>query len=451
MHSRTVVVLGSLCLISLGRSALAVSFEVRPEASADSMPPIEDWVVFTDDLSDPYHFGCDQVSIRDDRDLSQGVLTGAFSQSPSQLGVAPSGRFIMALDEGQSGWAHVLTGDPTSKATWKTQFFQGEFTYGADVEVTLDSQFALFGYDHGLAKINVDKFSRGTQEPQSIGGNRSGRKTLPNGPRPQRLPPLDGFLPDVLPASIVLAPDGHTAYVASIDAKVYQIDIDSMQIINAPIAYEPSPQAPRRRYYDTYATISPSGRFLIIGVGLSQQLNVMDLALRTSQLVPIPGAGVINAVKFSYAPLANANLAVHGGSSVSVIAFDESQPYSLTVAAKTNVPAKSIGLCEELGPGCADIWRAPALAWSHNGDIVFAAIGPIAYDWAAITFRAVGSETVVDKSYFRSCEMPVSNGRQRVSIPNDIFTFNLTLGKNVNPSELKHDNKFSFRSQFYSF
>jgi Mg-chelatase subunit ChlD len=206
-----------------------------------------------------------------------------------------------------------------------------------------------------------------------------------------------------MPADIVFAEDGRTAYVVGSDSFVHVIDVATMSRIGEPIAYLPSAPIGTWRVLRTYAALSPEGRYLVISTGSYQsgRVNVIDLVTRRSAALKPPQISETWGVAFNRAGHGYGLLAIHGRTRVGVYRFDGLGELS-TVAVAPVLPARGLG---DIGGYDPADFRTGALAWSGSGDAVVVAIGGVAGgpEWRVLDLALGETPRLTRRLDFDSC------------------------------------------------
>jgi Mg-chelatase subunit ChlD len=163
-------------------------------------------------------------------------------------------------------------------------------------------------------------------------------------------------------------PDSRTAYVVDTRGQVFALDLDTMQQVGPAMAYTPVKINQSWRLRQTFASVSPDGRYLVINTG-GRDINVLDLVNHRTYLVDTPGIATTYDLEFNYAQTQDSLLAIHGQRGVAVYRFHgaaELEPLALTA-----LPGQQYNNGFLSFPGEQ---RIDTLAWTGRGDGVIAAI-----------------------------------------------------------------------------
>lgn len=341
------VVAAGLVLAAL---LLGDSVRARP---TDTIVP-QDLVFVTDDDADPVD-GCDEIRI-------VHATTGAkidrshYGISPGRLAATSDGRLVLSVlnndNKSLGGWVRVMVRQTGERPNWASKDVSYDVPWGGPAAISPDDKTMLIA----LKRFEVEK-----HDVADITLNSLGRPT--------------GRIGDVQAAEIVFSPDSRLAYLIDLDGEVQVLDVATMQAVGAAMPYTPVQVNRSWRMRNTFASISPDGRYLVINTR-GPNINVLDLAERRSALVETPELTASYDVEFNYATPDENLLAVHGDRNVVVYRFRGIEAPELL--ARAGIPGQPVAQGGFEGPIPRHIYemqRRNSLAWTGRGDGVIVAIG----------------------------------------------------------------------------
>lgn len=374
----------------------------------DSRPqdvPLADWVVVTEDSGDRNDdaVGCERITLFDVR-TGDRLAQSEFHASPGQIAATENGEVVVSpVNNSTLAWFLLR---PLS-TTWKSVVIPDPRTpilgvQGGAVAFALGDSALLMPRADGIEKYAASMLSQ-----TSLG-------------------PVQGTFRSGAPAAMLVSRDTRTVHVVGTDGWIHTVDVATMTAVAPPLAYEPVERDTRYRIHETFATLSPDDRFLVINMGDRASLQVVDLKDRVRKVVPLTTLRRTRGVRFNFAPAAFGRLAVHGGDEVGVFEFRGLDPP--VERATVRVPDSSFMNHSRCSGRLAETYRASfrfgAIAWTGSGDGIIAAAGMASgAEFRVFDYTEARMPYLSERMDLDAC-VGSSDPRAKCPLPIDIHTLN---------------------------
>ncbi len=396
---------GCAKFITVGAATETSQGASDPKEDGDNGPehvPLDDWILVTEDWAIVDARGCDRITLIDGRS-GERVMESAYQPSPGRITSTRDGRMVAAY--ANNGGLNTTVMRPFAKPPleWVSAIISERRparvgVSGAAIAFALDDTTLLMPLASGIEKYAVSRISDDALGPTLA--------TYAAGP----------------PAAIEVSPDSRTAYLVATDGWVHSVDVETMRATGPPIAYDPTQPNPYHRIHETFAALSPDGRYLAINTGDRAAIQVVDLASRATHLVAIPGLRRVRGLRFNHAPLNHGLLAIHGEDEVGVLRFQGlAEPRLL---ASISVPESSVRAFANCVPTDVQAHRSltrwASIAWTGRGDGIVVAIGGSSGQEFRVIDYVEGSRPVLRARM----DIDACVSTQDCAMPSDVYTLN---------------------------
>jgi hypothetical protein len=269
-------------------AATLVAVSRLPPAALAARPAPEDLAFVTDDADGLGADGCEEISVVNIR-TGGTVGRSLWRKSPGRMAsTSDAGLVLSVVNNNAHNTVRILL--RTSGGTaWSSRDVGYSVPDGGPLAISPDDKTLLIARGRPeIAKHRIDDISL-----TSLG-------------------PPTGIFSGVQAAEIVFSPDSRTAYVVDTGGRVFDLDVETMQQVGPAMAYTPVRIKQSWRLRQTFASVSPDGRYLVINTGGSD-INVLDLVNHRTYLVDTPGIATTHDVKFNYAQTQDSLLAIRFG------------------------------------------------------------------------------------------------------------------------------------------
>lgn len=396
-------------LAVLGIAAFLLLAPSRPAAAVATDTqnlPLEKLVFVTEDIALPGP-GCDAISafsVESPAPLYQGPT----HTSPSRLAATTDLSTILAVQCHGGPFLYALRPPLDGGGLWDVDpdIRGGRFSGCAGIAIMPDNETVLVG-------------SNGS--PRSVGAPYWVAKYRLSDMRPGRVgPELGRFEVESHVAEILPDPDATRAHVLTKDAQVHTFDTSTMTAAADPIHLRPigestfPPEQPVAYLFQTHATITADGRYLLSNRFDVPELNVADLVSRRSWAAetgnPYNGGLVINRGWVN-----TGLLALHAVDSLVVYRFDP--PSGLVELSRLPVERPYEAMFS--GTGGPQL----AIAWSGSGSSVVAATDHAESEFVVAKVEDEGRR-LVRLFHAAVCHTQAAPGQFGRNLPGDILTAN---------------------------
>lgn len=370
------------------------------QQSAD-FPPLENWIVASDDRGNHLLPGCDSIAVYDISKPSISFQDNGFAQSPAQLTASSDGTIILGTFLHGPRAIQGITNRVRSDGQWQPIFLASDLMWKRALLVTRDDRSLILPYVSGIGKHPLSDVYTSNPGPDMF--------------RPGKLPQPQQTLRDMSPAALVDSLDASTLYSADIQGLLYRIDLERFQIVEPGLPYPVTAGPSVQRTLRTYMAISPDGRFLVINGGNVARLSIIEIDTWTIRTAQLDGLTTSWGVSFNYRSHGEVLLAVHGRNRIGVYRFRGKAEPQLLVSASL-APYTIPGGQFPLPP---DTYVAPDITWSGDGTkLVAAAGGDI--NFPIFEFSNGPSYALRSAGGFKVC-----NDQRWPSTPQQVLSFNL--------------------------
>ncbi len=400
---------GCATFITVGTAIEPSQGASGPQEDGDNGPehvPLEDWILVTEDNSHPDAPGCERITLFDGRS-GERVAESAYDVSPGQIAATRDGRMVAAY--ANNGGLDTVLMRPFAKPPleWVSAVIPERRparigVSGGAIAFALDDTALLMPLASGIEKYAVSHISD------------------------DGLGPVQATYVAGSPAAIEVSPDSRTAYVVATDGWVHSVDVEMMRATGPPIAYDPTQPNPYHRIHETFAALSPDGRYLAINSGDRAAIQVVDLASRSTHLVTIPGLRRVRGLRFNHAPLNHGLLAIHGEDEVGVLRFQGlAEPRLL---ASIRVPESSLRVYADCVPidsrAHRSVMRFASIAWTGRGDgIIAATSAQSGHEFRVFDLSADHQLALQERVNLNAC-VPPPTLLDDCAAPSDVYTLN---------------------------